>query len=226
MKNKEKIKITEIINKELTSLARAVKTMKTKNIIIVLLGTAILAFGLYNVHSLADITEGGILGLTLLLDHHFSISPAVSSIILNMLCYIFAWRILGADFAVYSAVSGIGFSVFYAIFESFPPIFPNIGNHQLIAALIGAVFVGVGVGLEVRIGAASGGDDALAMAISHITPLKLEAVYLISDITVLALSVTYIPISKLIYSLLTVVLSGQIIGLISRVGTKPITKKP
>ena len=32
-----------------------------------LLGSAILAFGLYNVHALSNVTEGGVLGMTLLL---------------------------------------------------------------------------------------------------------------------------------------------------------------
>ena len=34
-------------------------------------GSAFLAFGLYNVHALSGVTEGGVLGLTLLLDHWF-----------------------------------------------------------------------------------------------------------------------------------------------------------
>ena len=34
-----------------------------------LLGTAILSFGLYNIHSQASITEGGVLGLQLLIQH-------------------------------------------------------------------------------------------------------------------------------------------------------------
>ena len=61
---------------------------------------------------------------------------------------------------------------------------------------------------------ASGGDDALAMGINKLTGMKLATVYLISDLTVLALSLTYIPLGKIVYSLLTVVLSGQIIGII------------
>ena len=63
-----------------------------------LLGSMILAFGLYHIHSLSGVTEGGILGLTLLLEHWFDISPAVSGLILNTLCYLIGWRVLGADF--------------------------------------------------------------------------------------------------------------------------------
>lgn len=38
-----------------------------------------------------------------------------------------------------------------------------------------------------------------------------------SDLAVLILSLSYIPIQRLMYSLLTVVLSGQVIGLVQRV---------
>ncbi|MBE6039334.1 MAG: hypothetical protein E7218_09120, partial [Anaerofustis stercorihominis] len=61
-----------------------------------------------------------------------------------------------------------------------------------------------------------GGDDALAMSISHITKIKIQWAYLFSDLSVLVLSLTYIPMSKLIYSLYTVILSGQIIGLFQK----------
>ena len=47
--------------------------------------SAFLAFGLYHVHSVSGITEGGVLGATLLLDHWFSLSPAVSGFVLNLL---------------------------------------------------------------------------------------------------------------------------------------------
>ena len=47
----------------------AAKNLKAKSIIVSLLGSAILAFGLYNVHSISSVTEGGVLGLTLLLHH-------------------------------------------------------------------------------------------------------------------------------------------------------------
>jgi len=58
------------------------------------------------------------------------------------------------------------------------------------------------------------------MSISHVTGLKIEWVYMISDITILGLSLTYIPLTRIMYSLLTVILSGQIIGLIQRIGKR------
>ena len=64
----------------------------------------------------------------------------------------------------------------------------------------------------VRVGSATSGDDALAMSLRSLTGLSVEKIYLISDLSVLALSLSYIPLQRIAYSLLTVILSGQIIG--------------
>ena len=55
------------------------------------------------------------------------------------------------------------------------------------------------------------------MSLSHLTGLSIQWIYLISDLIVLGLSLTYIPVSRIAYSLLTVILSGQIIGLIQKI---------
>ena len=197
--------------------------LKLKNCLSIILGSAILAFGLYNIHSISGVTEGGVLGLTLLLEHWFGISPSISGLVLNGACYVLGLTLLGKEFILYSIIAGGGFSLFYAIFERFPPLWPQIAQMPLAASVAGAAFVGVGVGLCIRANAAPTGDDSLALSLSHHFKIGIQWVYLLGDIIVLALSLTYIPFSKIIYSLLTVVLSGQLIGLIQKAG-KP--KKP
>lgn len=181
-----------------------------------LLGSAILAFGLCHIHARSDVTEGGLLGLSLLLEYHFSLSPALSSLIMNVLCYLLGWKFLGKRFLLYSAISSFNYSLTYALFEQMDPVFPTLAQNPLWASLVGAVFVGIGAGLCVVVGGAPGGDDAFAMAMAKITGKKIEAMYLISDLTVLALSLTYIPLHRISYSLLTVILSGQVIGIVAK----------
>ena len=48
-----------------------------KKLAIILLGTAISSFGMYNIHQQTNITEGGVLGMILLLNHWFGISPSL-----------------------------------------------------------------------------------------------------------------------------------------------------
>lgn len=190
--------------------------IKPKNCLIAFFSSALQALGMYNIHALADITEGGVLGAVLLIDHWLHISPALSGFLLNAACYLFGWKTLGKEFIAYSLVAACGFSSAYGICEQFPPLWPEIANYPLAAAILGAVFIGVGAGLCVRAGGATSGDDALAMSVSHITKVPIQWVYLVSDLTVLLLSLSYIPMRKIAYSLLTVVLSGQIIGWIQK----------
>lgn len=187
-----------------------------KNSLLCLLGSAILAFGLCHVHAVSSVTEGGVLGLTLWLYQTFSISPALTSLLMNAACYLFGFRVLGLSFIGYSAVAGGGFSFFYFLFDLFPSLFPSLSSRPLLAAVLGALFVGIGVGLCVVAGGAPSGDDALAMALSAKTKKDIRIFYLLSDILVLSLSLTYIPLVRIFYSLITVILSGQIIGLMQR----------
>ena len=197
------------------------KDISPSNSLAVLAASALLAFGLYNVHAQADVTEGGVLGLSLFFDQVLRLSPAITATLLNALCYLFGFRVMGRKFIVYSAVATAGFSGFYAVFEQFPPLFPEIAEYPFLAAVVGALFVGVGCGICVRVGGAPSGDDALAMALSRKLRVSIAWVYLASDLTVLALSLYYIPVKRILYSLLTVVLSGQIVGLIEKIGKKP-----
>ena len=176
--------------------------LKLSSCIAALLASAFLAFGLYHVHSFSGVTEGGVLGLTLLLEHWLHISPALSGFVLNALCYALGWRLLGREFIAYSAIASVGFSVAYKVCEQFPPLWPQLAELPLLAAIVGAVFVGVGAGVCVRAGGATGGDDALAMSAAHVTGWNIEWVYLLSDFVVLALSVSYIPLERIGYSIL------------------------
>lgn len=194
--------------------------LSAKNCFLALLGAAIQAVGVCNIHAYSGVTEGGVLGATLLIQHWLHISPAVSSLVLNTACYLLGWRTLGREFIWYSILAGGGFSLFYALCEPFAPLWPSLVASPLACAVIGAVFVGVGAGLSVRGGGAPGGDDALAMSLSRILKWDIQWVYLFSDLVVLALSATYIPWQKLGYSLLTVLLSGQIIGWVQKIGRK------
>ena len=188
-----------------------------------LAGSGILAFGLYHIHAHAGITEGGQLGLVLLLQHWFHISPALSGLVINAACYLFGWKALGRSFLYYSALSAAGFSLTYWICQQVPPLFTQLAQVPLIAAILGAVFVGLDCGLCVRVGGAPSGDDALALTMSRLYNIKIEYVYMLSDVTVLLLSLTYIPARRIIFSLLTVLLSSKLVGLVQRV---PIGKHP
>ncbi|MBD5095233.1 MAG: YitT family protein [Subdoligranulum sp.] len=176
-----------------------------------LAGAAILSFGLFNVHSQSGVTEGGVLGTTLLLHHWFGISPGISEFVIDAVCYTLGCRYLGKGFLRRALAASAAFAVFYLFWERTGYLLPNLSAHPLAAALLGGVFVGAGVGLVVRAGGASGGDDVLALLLEKFTRLTLSKAYFFTDAVVLALSLSYIPLRRIAFSFLTVTLSSFLI---------------
>ena len=57
------------------------------------------------------------------------------------------------------------------------------------------------------------------MSLSRRFHVHIERIYLLTDFTVLAFSLTYLPLKRIACSVLTVTLSGRIIGIIQRYNT-------
>ena len=188
--------------------------------LIIVLGACILSFGLYNIHDRTGVTEGGVLGMTLLLQHWFGLSPAITSPVMDIACYLLAWHFLGNAFAKYAVAASLAFAASHALWEQFPPLLPDLSAFPMAAAILGALFVGLGVGLVVRIGGACGGDDALALTIAHVSRWPISRCYLFTDLAVLLLSLTYIPFARIVYSLVTVTISSVVIGRVQRLGVR------
>ena len=177
--------------------------LTVKKILLIMLGAMIYTFGVHNIHQRTNITEGGVIGLMLLIEHWLQMSPAYITPILDLACYLLAFKFLGGNFIKVSIISTMFVSGFYKIWELFPPMLPDLSEYPLIAAVLGGIFV--------RQGGSSGGDDALALTISHILHWRLSRAYLFTDTVVLVLSLTYIPVARIVFSLITVNLSSLLI---------------
>ncbi|WP_159812765.1 YitT family protein [Erysipelothrix aquatica] len=188
----------------------------------ILLGSLILSFGLYNIHQPLQITDGGVIGGIILINHWTGINASYISFALDLLCYAFAFKFLGLDFIKKSVITSFFVAAFLRMWELQPPLITHLFTNQFIAAIAAGIFVGVGVGIIVRSGGSSGGDDALALIISERTGWKLAKAYMITDFSVLILSLSYIPMSRIVYSLITVTVSSVLIDMISTYRVQPI----
>ena len=194
-----------------------------RQLLLIVLGAMITSFGLHNIHERTAITEGGVLGLMLFFEHWLGVSPAYITPVLDAACYLLALRFLGWEFIKISVISTLCVSGFFKVWEQFPPMLPDLSPYPLAAALAGALFVGVGVGLIIRQGGSAGGDDALALTISHVFKWRLSVCYMFTDFIVLALSLTYIPVLRIVYSLISVTLSSWLVDWVQNAGKKKET---
>lgn len=191
-----------------------------RRLALIALGSAILTFGIHNVHQVVGITEGGVIGALLLVNHWFGLPSSIVSPILDIVCYAVALRLLGAGFLGWSAVSSSCIAGFYALWEHLPHLLPDLTALPLVASIAGGVFVGVGAGLVVRAGASAGGDDALALSIQKLSGWRLSRCYLVTDLSVLGLSLSYIPVTSIVFSLITVCISSPLIDFIVGLGNQ------
>ena len=104
-----------------------------KRLGLILLGTAIASFGIYNIHQQTNITEGGVLGLLLLLNHWFGVSPAILTPILDLACYALALRYLGGTFLKWSLVSTFSLAGFFKLWEQFPRVLPDLSARMTVS---------------------------------------------------------------------------------------------
>ena len=86
-------------------LHKLVQGLTWRKTAIIVLGAAICSFGIHNIHQRTGITEGGVLGAMLLVEHWLGISPAVITPILDAACYLLAFKYLGWAFIRTSVIS-------------------------------------------------------------------------------------------------------------------------
>lgn len=180
----------------------------------IMIGATILAFGSYNFNYQNSVTEGGVLGLLLLIKNVFDISPSLTSLVIDLSLFALGTKFFGKKFLLYSILSTFTFSTMYNTFERIGFLVPNLEHNMLLASILAGIGVGIGVGLVVRGGGASGGDDVIALIGNKFTPLKVNHIYLISDGIVLFLSLVYLDFKQIVFSLIAVTISGKIISII------------
>ena len=185
-----------------------------KSIMLIIIGATILSFGSYNFNYQNNVTEGGVLGLLLLMQHVFNISPSITSVVIDFILFTIGSKFFGKKFLLYSILSTTTFSITYKIWESIGFLVPSFKHNMLIASILAGIGVGVGVGLVVRGGGASGGDDVIALIANKLIKLKVNHVYLITDGVVLLLSLVYLDIKQIFFSIIAVTISGKIISIL------------
>ena len=190
------------------------KKQLIKTVGLVMLGAIILAFGSYNFNYQNSVTEGGVLGLLLLIKNVFDISPSATSLVIDLSLFALGAKFFGKRFLMLSILSTVTFSTSYKICESIGYVVPNLTDNMLLASILAGIGVGIGVGLVVRGGGASGGDDVIALLGSRFTKLKINHVYLISDGIVLLMSLVYLDFKQVFFSIIAVTISGKIISIL------------
>ncbi|WP_368896210.1 YitT family protein, partial [Priestia megaterium] len=167
------------------------KGLRLKNIIFILLGAAIFAFGLVNFNMQNNLAEGGFTGITLLLFFLFNIDPSYSNLVLNIPLFFVGWKLLGRTAFIYTMLGVVSLSLFLWIFQRFPVNMP-LRHDMTLAALFAGVFIGVGLGIIFRFGGTTGGVDIIARVVQKYIGWNMGKTMFLFDFIVISASLIYL----------------------------------
>ena len=139
------------------------------NILSVIAGSFIFAVGI-NVFMIAgNLGEGGVTGLSIIFLYAFDIPLAISTLILNGILLIIGFRFLSKRAMYYTIFAVILMSFFLGLTESW-----SIANDEIILnVLFGGLFIGLGNGLVIRIGATTAGSAIIGRIANKYLDMKI-----------------------------------------------------
>ncbi|MCM3236803.1 YitT family protein [Heyndrickxia oleronia] len=185
--------------------------LKIKNILFILLGSAIFSFGIYHFNMQNNLAEGGFTGINLLLYALFNIDPSYSNLVLNIPVFIIGWKLLRKREFIYTVIGTIATSIFLWIFQRKHLNIP-LEHDMFLAALFAGVFIGIGLGIIFRNGGTTGGVDIIARLIFKYKGLAMGRTMFIFDACVITLSLlTYLNYREAMYTLVAVFVGARVI---------------
>lgn len=184
-------------------------------------GTMLMAFAFYHINYVNHLSEGGFVGLALLGSYVAGWPAALTSFLLDLPIIVIAWYLMGRKYMYKALIGAISFSLFYEWCERYSPLVINLHGSLLAAAIFSGILTGIGAGLVIRSGSATGGDDILAVLISQRSRFKIGTVFFLMDAVVLILSLAFMPLKETLYTILAVWISGKLITLITQGTTHP-----
>ena len=143
--------------------------MKLSYYVLILVGTAGLAFGLQCIYDTCGLVTGGFSGVSIIvktLSTPFvegGIPLWLTNIVLNIPVFIIAYFVMGKRFIGRTLFGTIMLSVWLYVL----PVIDIAQGDMLLAALFGGVFSGMGMGLVLRANATTGGTDMVSALIQR-----------------------------------------------------------
>lgn len=203
-------------------------TKIVRDMALVIIGSFIFAFGINYFAIPNRLSEGGVIGITMITYYLFTWSPGIVNFVLNASLLAIGYKYFSKRTMFYTIISIIFSSIFlhYTV-----DIGKGINDDTLLAALFAGVTVGFGLGLIFRAGGTSGGSAILAQLGNQFLGWSVGKGMLIMDILVIFSSAFIIGQEKAMYTLVSVYVGAKIIDVVieganTRIAVLIISAKP
>lgn len=180
-----------------------INKQEIQNIILITIGSTLLACGVVFFLYPAKIITGGTPGLGLITHYLTGISIGKAMLAINIPLLLIGRKHLSLGFTlrtVYSMVATSAIIDLLIIYIEFPAI-----NSLLIATLYGGVCVGIGIGIILKSNASAGGTTIIARIIANKTQIKPGKVIMLLDaIIVISVGIIFKNFEGVLWSIISI----------------------
>ncbi len=178
--------------------------------VMITFGAIIAAFAIEEFLVPCTILDGGIVGISMIINNLTGFKLGLITLILNVPFLIIGAKRLGHFFIVKSAYAMIIFSIFLEIFSDFV----NATQEYLLAVCFGGVILGIGVGLVIRFGGCLDGTETVAILLNKKFGLPVGQIVLMFNIVIYAVAGALFGLDRAMYSILTYFITSKILDMI------------
>ena len=174
-------------------------------------GTAIIAFGTSLFLLPNQLSAGGFSGLGTITYYLFGIPLGTTTLILNIPLFVMSVIKNGKKFFLNALLGTVLLSVFFNIFEKFKPL----TTDRFLACIYGGIIIGIGTAIILKARASTGGTDLLTQIIKSFKPhIKISSLLVLLDVLIVALNVVFFKKLEIgLYSAITIYIMGKMLDI-------------
>ena len=178
--------------------------------VMLMVGAMIAAFSIEEFLVPCTILDGGIVGISIMINNLTRFPLGVLTLVLNLPFLIAGMRKLGKIFIAKSAVAMVTFSGSLEIFASLMVM----TEDYLLAVCFGGVFLGIGVGLVIRSGGCLDGTETVAIFLNRRFNFAVGQTVLFINIVIYTTAGFLFGFDRAMYSLLTYFITSKVIDFV------------
>lgn len=178
--------------------------------LLITVGAVIAAFAIEEFLVAKQILDGGIVGISIILNHITGLKLCYFIVVLNIPFLILGWRLLGKTFAFKATYAMIVFSIFLVVFEEME----EVTDDPLLATVYGGLFLGLGVGIIMRSGGCVDGLDTVSLLLSKKTQFSTGQIILFFNLIIYSCAGFIFGLDRALYSVLTYFITSKVIDIV------------
>jgi uncharacterized membrane-anchored protein YitT (DUF2179 family) len=178
--------------------------------ILILIGSFITAIALKFFLIPNNIVDGGIVGISIILNYVTHIPLGVYLILLNLPFLLFGYKQIGKSFLANSLFAIVCLALWVSVLNPKTPVITDL----LLASIFGGIILGTGVGIIIRHGGSLDGTEVIAIVINKKTIFSVGQTIMFFNVFILSSAAYVFGWELALYSMITFFVAFKVIDII------------